>query len=356
MSVSEAGRGGAAPESPPGGARASAAGGVRGPAGAPALVLLGCGDAARMHSRTLARVAPDAPRFYASRSPQRAAAASERWGGAGAFGSYAEALADPRPDVALVLTPPATHLELALAALGAGKHVIVEKPPFLGVAELDRAEAAARRAGRRLLVAENYFYKPLAERLRALVGSGALGEIRFVQLNALKWQGADGWRRDAAMAGGGALFEGGIHWIDLLANLGLTVARIRGVRAGPPDGPARSALVVADYEEGAVGTLLYSWEMRSPLRGLRLSRIYGTEGAAAFESNGLVLATSGRRRALRFPGLRDIAGYRAMFTDFLRALAGGPPARYTSALARRDLELTEQAERGLAQALATPGR
>lgn len=333
---------------------ARGASGRRGVAGGGAspplsLLLLGCGEAARMHSRTLARVAPGVPRYYASRSPERARAASERWGGAGAFGSYAEALADPRPAVALVLTPPATHLELALAALEAGKHVIVEKPPFLGVAEMDRADAAARRAGRRLLVAENYFYKPLAERLRALVGSGALGEIRFVQLNALKWQGVDGWREDAALAGGGALFEGGIHWLDLLANLGLRVARIRAVRAGPADGPARSALVVADYEGGAVGTLLYSWEMRSPLRGLRLSRIYGTEGTAAFESNGLVLATWGRRRRLHLPGLRDIAGYRAMFADFLAALATGAPARYSPALARRDLELAEQAERGLAR-------
>jgi predicted dehydrogenase len=100
--------------------------------------------------------------------------------------------------------------------------------------------------------------------------------------------------------------------------------------------------VVLKYE-GALGTLLHSWEIGSPLRGLRVSRIYGTAGSIAFESNGLFVAVHGRRTRLLFPGLHDIAGYRAMFQDFLQALATGCEPVMTLARARRDTELVASA-------------
>ncbi|MET0554658.1 MAG: Gfo/Idh/MocA family oxidoreductase [Vicinamibacteria bacterium] len=308
------------------------------------MVFLGCGAATAAHSRTLARRRAPVRRFYASRSAQRAAAFERRFRGSGSYGSYEAALQDGRSGVAFVATPPSSHLALTLAALREGKHVIVEKPAFLQIADFDAVAAAARAAGRRVLVAENYAYKPLARTLQGLLGAGAIGELRFVQVNAAKQQDAgDGWRADAEAAGGGALFEGGIHWIDLLAHLGPKVCGARGFRAGDPGGPERSTVVVLDYAGGAVGTLLHSWEIPSPLRGLRLSRIYGTAGAIAFESNGLFVAESGRRTRVLLPGLSDLAGYAAMFDDFLEALATGREPLMTLARARWDTELVRAA-------------
>lgn len=315
------------------------------------LVFLGCGYATSLHSRTLARIAPQVKRFYASRTAARARAYVRSYGGSGWFNSYEAALADSRVDAVLVATPPSTHLQLTLAALSAGKHVIVEKPAFLEPEDCGTVAAASECAARQVLVAENYFYKPLARRLRRVIHTGVLGQIRFVHLNALKWQAGDGWRRQADVAGGGALFEGGIHWIDFIAHLGLTVTDVRGFRpSGGDDGDGdRSALVVVQYEQGAVGTLSYSWEIASPLRGLRISRIYGTEGSAVFESNGLFLAVLAHGVRLSFPGLSDLAGYRAMFRDFLHALRTGEPPRFTLALARQDLELARAASRPVTQ-------
>jgi hypothetical protein len=62
-----------------------------------------------------------------------------------------------------------------------------------------------------------------------------------------------------------------------------------------------------------------------------------------FESNGVFLLRTGRRSFLRFPGLRDIAGYRAMFADLLGSIVEGRPARFTLEHARRDVELVERA-------------
>ena len=308
------------------------------------LVFLGCGAVAEAHSRTLLRMDAPVRRFYASRNPLKAAALERRFRGAGSYGDYEAALADGRIDAAFVATPPSSHLELTLRALRSGKDVIVEKPAFLRAADFDQVEAVQAETGRRVLVAENYCYKPLAGCLRSIVASGEIGDVRFVHVNALKKQERSGWRNDpGGEMGCGALFEGGIHWIDLMANLGPKVRASRGFRSGDPRGLERSMVVVLDYEGGGVGTLFHSWEIGSPLRGLRLSRIYGTAGSVAFESNGLFVAVRGRKHRLLVPGLRDLAGSRGMFRDFLTALATGKEARMTLARARQDLELVESA-------------
>jgi UDP-N-acetylglucosamine 3-dehydrogenase len=320
------------------------------------LAFLGCGAITRKHSHTLAGFRGEVRRFYASRDAATAAAFAKHHGGAGSFGSYAAAFADPRIEVVFVATPPDTHLDLTLAALRGGKNVIVEKPAFLRSADfaLVRAEEARREC--RVMVAENYCYKPLARVLREILASGALGEVRFVQIDAVKRQTSAGWRADPSALGGGALFEGGVHWIDLLANLGLRIETVHGFRPGDWQGCERSMLVVAEYEEGAIGTLAHSWEVPSPFRGLRISHIYGTRGSVSFESNGLFALVTGSRTRLILPGLRDISGYRAMFRDFLDSLREGTEPVMTLARAQRGLELVEAAYYGVACAEAVEER
>lgn len=308
-----------------------------------ALAFLGCGNITRQHSGTVKAEDPTVPRYFASRERARAEAWARELGGAGAFGSYEEAWADPRVTAVMVNTPPDSHLALTLGALAAGKDVIVEKPAFLHSRDVDAVEAAMRSSGRRVFVAENYFYKPLRAAVASVVASGDLGDIRFVHLNAMKRQRTADWRGDPAVAGGGALFEGGVHWINFMANIGLTLAEVRGFQPGGQPGPERSTLVVGRYAEGAVATLHHSWEVPSLLQGLRLSRLTGTLGSATFESNGLVLFQRARKVRLVFPGFRDIRGVRGMFRDFLGALRKDREPRMTLAMARKDLEWLEAA-------------
>jgi len=252
-------------------------------------------------------------------------------------------LLDEDVDAVAITTPTAQHLPLTVAALEAGKHVIVEKPAFLRSADVDLVEAAAAESGCRVLVAENYAYKPLRRVLRDVITSGEIGEVRYLAVNALKLQRPGGWRDDESLSGGGALFEGGIHWIHLMASVGLTIESVHGFR---PDGATsieRSMLVVLQYEQGAVGTLHHAWDTGSLFGGLRLSRIYGSHGSVTFESNGLFVAVRTRSPRVILPGLGDIGGYRAMFADFIGSLRENREAEMTLALARRDLELVEAA-------------
>ena len=101
-------------------------------------------------------------------------------------------------------------------------------------------------------------------------------------------------------------------------------------------------VAVFEYAEGAVGTLLYSWEIGSPMKGLRLSAIYGTHGAITFESNGLLLGVRGARSRLSIPRPFDLLGYGAMFEDFFEAMKTGRPARFELDDARNDLRLVER--------------
>jgi UDP-N-acetylglucosamine 3-dehydrogenase len=174
-----------------------------------------------------------------------------------------------------------------------------------------------------------------------------------VSLNATKRQRMADWRAEPTLSGGGALFEGGIHWVSFAANLGLDVAAVTAHRVGATDGPDQSSLIVFRYANGAVGTLAHSWELAAPLGGPRLSKVQGTLGAVTFESNGFVALTTGRRRSLRFFALHDPLGYRGMFEDFLRALRTGEAPRLTLQLAQRDLCLLEQAERSMARELGS---
>jgi predicted dehydrogenase len=310
-------------------------------------LFLGCGKAATIHSRVL-RGMRGVELLYASRDAQRAEAMRDKYGGRRAFGSYEAALADPAADVAIVCTPTSSHRELTLLALAAGKHVIVEKPAFMRAADADEVRTAAARAGRRVFVAENYVYKPLAAYLRRLVAEDALGQVRFVSINATKRQPAIGWRGDPALSGGGALFEAGVHWVSFASNIGLDVQDLHAWRVGASDGPDLSSLLVFRYAGGAVGTIAHSWELRAPFGGLRLSKIQGTRGAVTFESNGFLAVTTGRRPSLRLM-LRDALGYRAMMEDFLGAVRTGAPTLFTLDLAQRDLVLLEQAERMMSE-------
>lgn len=307
------------------------------------IAILGTGLAAKIHSNTLKAVAPAVERWYASRDAQRAEAARTTFGGAGSIAGYDAAFARADLDAVVVAVPPVRHLDLTLAALAAGKHVVLEKPPFLHADDFARVGTAAQAAGRQVLVAENYFYKPLTRLLRESIAAGHLGDLKFITLNALKRQTTNDWRDDAAVSGAGALFEGGIHWVCLLASLGLTPARIRAARvdrAGPLD---RSVLVTLEYAEGAAAALTYSWDVPGLVNGVRWSACYGTAGVLRFETNGLLAIQSGRRRRIIVPGVRDLLGYRAMWADFLAAMRDNRAPAYTLALAERDLRLVERA-------------
>jgi predicted dehydrogenase len=323
------------------------------------LAFLGCGSITEGHSRNLRSFRGTIAASYASRDRSKADAYCRKYGGVASYESYRAAIEDPKIDAVLVAVPPRFHLELTLEALAAGKHVIVEKPAFPAMDDYRAAVAARDRASRVVLVGENDHYKPLAVRLRQLLADGVIGEMVFAHFTTLvkKLKHADDWRNDETMAGGDAFFEEGIHWLHIAGSLGPKIlpSTIRGYRPSVSpsdvrhgDVRAKSMMVAFDYDNGAVGSLYYSREVPSLLRGLRVSKIFGRGGIITFESNGVIGVARGRGLPRAFvPGFDDIRGFKAMYRDFLDAVQNGGAPEMSLERAIEDQQLMDRIYEGL---------
>ena len=313
------------------------------------IAFLGCGFITRVHSRHLRSLRGELVCSYASRDTGRAETFRREYGGAASYGDYMAAIEDPRVDAVVIAVPPRFHLDLTLLALTAGKHVLVEKPAYLRVADYHTVLEARDRARRVVLVGENDHYKPLAVCLRRLLADGAIGEMVFAHFTSIakRLKAGDDWRNDEAMAGGDAFFEEGIHWLHLAGSLGPVITVAHGYRPlvsrDGPDTRVKSMMVAFRYDNQAVGSLLYSREIPSLLRGLRISKLYGRDGIITFESNGLFVLVRGRGvPKMRLPGFRDMRGYRAMYRDFVRAVRTGHAPQMSLERAMDDHRLMDQ--------------
>ena len=315
------------------------------------ICILGCGSVAKLHSQ-VARTLPRTLRFsYASRSLQKAQSYNKRFKGLGAFGSYDEACASADVDGVFICTPHALHVEHAELAARHGKPMLIEKPITRSIEELDRLSGAVAKAGAMCMVAENYFFKPIIPALRHHIDRGDIGDVIFIELNKTGKIRNTGWRTDAEMMGGGALLEGGVHWVNLLLEIAGTPTQALAAAptvAYPRAAPHEDNLqILIRFDNGSVGKLLHSWNTFNRVGGLAASKINGTHGNITFESNGLWALVLGRRKRLRVPGLVDIMGYRAMLKSFVECIRSGSEPRMSLAVARRDMELVFAAYRSL---------
>ena len=313
------------------------------------IAFLGCGFITRVHSRNLRRFRSEIVCGYASRDKAKAAEFCGEFRGTGSYSDYSDAINDPNVDAVVIAVPPKFHLNLTLQALAAGKHVLVEKPAYPTTADYRVVREARDKAKRVVLVGENDHYKPLAIKLRQLLADGVIGDMVFGHFSSIvkRLKTSDDWRNDESMAGGDAFFEEGIHWLHLAASLGPTITSIRGYRPAPssegPDKRVKSMLVSFTYDNGAVGSLYYSREIPSMLKGLRLSKLMGRKGVITFESNGAVmLVRGGGLPKIMFPGFRDMRGYQAMYRDFRDAIETGRAPQMSLERAIEDQLLMDQ--------------
>jgi predicted dehydrogenase len=133
-------------------------------------------------------------------------------------------LADPELDAVYLATPVFLHAPQAIRALQAGKHVLVEKPMALTVAEGEAMVRTARRSGRTLATAYYRRFYPKVLRAQQLIAENVLGKIITVVSIYHTWYdpipGSGGsWRVEKALSGGGVLWDMGSHRFDLLVGL-----------------------------------------------------------------------------------------------------------------------------------------
>lgn len=144
------------------------------------VAIIGCGQISRAHISALRKMEELEIAAVCDRDKWRAQQIANLAGNVTSYDNFASLLQNEQPDAVHVLTPPATHAELAIQAMEAGCHVLVEKPMALSTREADNMLAVAAANGVKLCANHNYLFKPSILKARHLVQSGSIGEVVYV--------------------------------------------------------------------------------------------------------------------------------------------------------------------------------
>ena len=242
----------------------------------------------------------------------------------------------PEVDAVCICTPSGTHAPLAIEALNAGKHVVLEKPMALTTAQCDEVIAAVQSSNARITVISQYRTEPDINRAKKLLESGALGKPIMAQLHMCYYRPTSyfqgSWRGTKAMDGGGALMNQGIHGVDLLRYLMGPVKQLSSVvRTLLHDIEVEDAAVAAlEFENGAVGVITASTATHPGYD--REIKIYGTRGGMEFKQGVMVrLVIDGVEQpcseyvsdgTAASNLVQDYQGHARQLTAFVRAING----------------------------------
>jgi UDP-N-acetyl-2-amino-2-deoxyglucuronate dehydrogenase len=317
------------------------------------LCVLGCGSFARVFAESLCDVRDRVELYFASRDYARAQAYSEELGGAGAFGSYEDAVSDPRVEAVYICTPHDLHLENARLAAAAKTHILVEKPLARTLHEGRAIIEAAGDAGVTLMVAENYRFLAPVQEAKRIIDSGSLGQVRLIQLHEEHPFEPGSWRNDRTRNGGGVFIDGGIHKTSVLSYLTGRPTQVYAlpVLPGTPGLEAEDGMVVTTRSAGGVvGIVNHTWNIRMPVQRPRVS-VTGTMGNLNFELGRPWLNIEYRDTQETRLFDADHRGIMAMVLEFRRSILEKSEPSMTGEEGLSDLELVlkayESAETGL---------
>jgi predicted dehydrogenase len=291
------------------------------------VAILGCGEMGQIHARCLAGI--DQARVVAccDVAVDRAQALAAAAGGAYATDDAGRVLRDDRVDAVYICTRHDTHSDLAVRAAEAGKHILMEKPLALTLADCHRVGEAVERTGVTLMTGFKLRYYPAVRAVRAFVPRPL---VTIAQLMDARWP-SDFWANDPVQGGGNVLSQG-CHLMDLVCHLN-DDAPVRIYAEGGnfthPDLPIVDNLVATlSFARGGVASIAIGDSGRTPfvskfsfqvLDGLRTAHLHDR-----------------LKRAVLFDGAQvrehadpDEYGFEEENRDFIRALAERRPPPIT---------------------------
>jgi UDP-N-acetyl-2-amino-2-deoxyglucuronate dehydrogenase len=321
--------------------------------------IVGCGAIGPTHAGAIGQMTDAELVAVSDVIPQRAKDLAGKFGVSTLYADQTELFADPAIDVVCICTPSGMHGDSAVAAMAAGKHVVVEKPMEISTAACDRMIAAQKQTGKRLTVISQHRFDSASFLVNDLIQSGKLGRIILATASVKWWRtqkyyDEGDWRGTWSLDGGGAVMNQGIHTIDLLQWLAGDVATVYAqtrTAAHERIEVEDTAVAVLTFKSGAIGTYVASTAVYDGLP-VKID-LFGTEGSAILEGDRLKqvklktgesyvseqaahhamqVARGGTasvvdEAANRTIGAKDGAvwgdAHRAQLEDFVRALRGG---------------------------------
>lgn len=326
--------------------------------------IVGCGMIAEFHTRAINDL-PNANVVAAfSRNPKNGEKIREiAKQGCEIYSDYTNFLAHPGLDVVCVCTPSGAHLEPAVAAAQAGKHVVVEKPLEINLQRCDAIIQACEKAGVRLCAIFPSRFSPANLQLKAAIDSGRFGKLTLGDTYVKWWRTQEyydsgGWRGTWDLDGGGALMNQAIHNVDLITWLMGDVAEITALTATLAHDRIEvedTAVAALRFKNGALGVIEAATSAYPGL--LKRTEIHGADGSARVEQDDITLwnfrseTDDDKRIAAEIQGRsagnsgasdpRGIshAGHRDQLADFLHSIETSTAAKVDGREGRKAVEI-----------------
>lgn len=333
--------------------------------------LIGSGGMARVHADAIAHGGRDVQLVAVSGGRRAGVLATEY--GAAAESSVSAVLDRQDVDAVIIATPHTTHVPLALAAASAGKHVFLEKPMALDIAECDEIIGACRAAGVRLMIAHITRFLEATRVARDLVGSGAIGDLRMISVHRLlNGYPNSGWTLEPAE--GTAFLDWGSHGADIVRWFAareprLAFGQFASYRGGMPAG--LSGMVQYVFPDDVMSQIWMSYELPAASWIQRAHYTFtGSDGLVDLNAYGRVEVVRGTdtHEAYTQPDLvrssvegvsfnayfRD--GFARQILEFASAVESGREPSVSGHDGRAAIEMVQAAERSAAtgQAVSLP--
>lgn len=324
--------------------------------------IVGCGMIADFHAQAIDSIR-GAKLVACTDRRQKAATEFAKRQGIVAHVTLKEMLADPQLDIVTICTPSGAHLEPALAAIRAGKHVIVEKPLEITLGRCDRIIAAAEKQGVTVSTIFPSRFHAASRAMKQAVeaqrfGKLAIGNAVVKWYRTQEYYDSGAWRGTWELDGGGALMNQAIHSVDLLLWLMgpvLSVTARTATRAHKRIAVEDVAVATLEFENGALGILEATTAVYPGY--LKRIEIHGSEGSAVLEEEDIAAwefskKLRGDKAILKQlagatttgggaadPAAIGFAGHAAQFQDVLKAIQAGRRPLIDALEGRRSVEL-----------------
>jgi predicted dehydrogenase len=335
--------------------------------------ITGCGMIARFHARALAEVPGARLAALVSGDIRRARAMADELGLACHLDTdLAAVLARPDVEALIVTTPSGAHLEPAVAAARAGKHVVVEKPLEITAERCDRIIAACDEKRVKLCTIFPSRFGDANRTLKAAVDAGRFGRLTLGETACKWWRSQQyydegGWKGTRALDGGGALMNQAIHNVDLLLWLMGPVDRVSGFTATLAHERIEvedTAVACLRFASGALGVIQAATSTHPGLP--KTVAIHGDRGTAVVEQDDLLRwdfsPRSPEDKAVRQrfavkvhasggasnPAAISHQGHARQLADFVRAVRTGTEPSVDGREGRRSVALIEAIYRSAA--------
>ena len=329
--------------------------------------IIGSGMIARFHAEAIKAMPNGSLKGIAGRSIDKTKALAEEFN-CRAYDSVDELLANPEIEIVTIATVSGAHLEPALAAAKAGKHIICEKPIEVTTERIDQMLAAAEENNVTIAGIFNRRFYPAIEEFKKAVDAGRFGRITMVEA-AIKWyrnqayyDSAD-WRGTWALDGGGALMNQSIHTIDQLLYLcgpAKAVTASMGCLIHEGIEVEDTAVATVEFENGALGVIHGSTACWTAAGHPAEVHVCGEKGSVFMADTGfrvwdfmeenadderirreMMLTSPQRGMGANDPGAIDFIGHQRNFENVVDAICNGREPLTNAQEARRAVALIQ---------------